>query len=188
MKNIKAIILMMAVFFATTSASEIAVTLKGIAGIEDNINNGPLMGGGMDILYKATDHVGIAVEADAGGANMSLNSDGLTVSKNYYLSIPIMAWFSYNVKNLELGAGAGIATVFRDETISVDLGASVKAVYWISDFGITLGASGTLDCFPKLESTKNKNGSKTYSFESSDGADSAILFSLGVTYRFKLGK
>lgn len=96
-----------------------------------------------------------------------------------------MAWTEYPMGNVTLGAGAGLSAVF-DDSFDVCLAAGLNASYHFSEsWGVVLGVTGNLDCFPSVESTENEN-STSYKFKASDFARNNLVAKIGATYHMGL--
>ncbi len=170
-------------------ALDMTVGLKGIVGNENTDSKGASFGGGVDLnldLYKG---FGLEIESNIITSKMYCD-EGLVVTDNFQVNIPVMAWYNAKFNRFGLGGGFGlncnIASQSEDAAFKMGLAAGLQTNFFVNDsFAIVLGATGALDCFPTL--TKSANGnSSVYNFKASDFSRNSLYGTLGVQYKIPL--
>ncbi len=114
-------------------------------------------------------------------------TDGLTVTNDFNVNIPVMAWYNHDFNSFGLGGGLGLGCNLSS-IVKFTLSGGLEARYNINDqFSLFIGVNGNLDLFPTL--TKETDGSQsTYKFIKSDFSKNSIYGSLGLMYRIAFNK
>lgn len=191
----KRFILVFAILFlalGSTFAFDMSLGLKGIIGTDNSAIKGTALGGGFDINLDFIKGFGLQIESNIAPSTITSTNDGVTLTNNMLVQIPVMAWYNAKFNWFGLGLGAGISCVLSENypenssNMKMGLSAGARMRFFVSEnFAISLGATGNLDCFPTLIKTLTDNG-KNYKTEKSDFSRNAIYGSIGVEYKLPL--
>lgn len=183
-----------AIMASSAFAFDMNVGLKGLIGADSSGTKGVLTGGGVDLnldLYKG---LGVQIESNIIVSALSAG-DGLNIENHFTTNIPVMGYYNFRYNRIGFGGGAGINCSITDSVsqpgasnVKPGLAGGLNAKFFFTDnVALVLGVTGTLDCLPTL--VKNTAGESTnYKFVKSDFSRNSIYGSLGVMYRFPVGK
>ena len=186
MKKVIALVSVALFLLGSASAMDMSIGLGGLVGADNSGINGVAVGGKVDInldLYKG---FGVQIGSDIITSKLTV-SDGLTVTNDFNVNIPVMAWYNHDFNRLGLGGGLGIGCNISS-IVKFTLSGGLEVRYNINDqFSLFMGVNGNMDLFPTL--TKETDGSQsTYKFVKSDFSKNSIYGSLGLMYKIALNK
>ena len=192
MKKLVTVLLMVALFAGSVFAMDLGVRLKGIVGVDNSSVEGANIGGGFDINLDIKNGFGLMIESNITPSTLVSTEDGVTLTNNMMVNIPVMAWYNARFSWFGIGLGAGINCTMSEQfpenasNTKIGLSAGLKSkIYVAENVAIVTGITGNLDCFPTL--TKSTNGdSTTYKLVKSDYSRNGFYGSLGVEYKFAL--
>lgn len=194
MKKIISVMAVSAVLVSSLFAFDLSVGLKGLAGIDNSGVDGVLAGGGVDLNMNMYNGLGIQIESNIITSALT-TGDGLNCEDHFTVNIPVMGYYNYRFNKVSIGAGAGLGCTISDSVakaggtdLKMGLVGGINAKYFVTDdVAIVIGATGMLDSFPTLVRTTSGN-STNYKFVSSDFSRNSVYGSIGVMYKFPMGK
>jgi len=187
-KKMKKLIVLVASILMVAGSSfamDMNIGLKGLVGADNSGVSGTVIGGGVDLnidLYKG---LGLMFGSNISTAKIATTDEGLSVTNDLCINIPVMAWYNLDFSHFGLGAGAGLDCSVTSN-FKMALAAALNLKWHINNqFSLVLGANGVLDCLPTLAKKQNESSS-TYNFVSSDFSHNALNCTLGLEYKLGL--
>lgn len=184
MKKVIVMALAMVLLVGTVSAMDMTIGLGGLVGGNNSGVSGVAVGGGVDINLNLYKGFGIEIDTDIVTSKLS-SGDGLDVTGDFSVNIPVMAWYNHDLGRIGFGGGLGLGCNISSG-VKFTLAGGLEARYNINDqFSIFVGVNGNLDVFPALTKVE-KGGTSTYKFVKSDFSKNSLYGRVGVKYNIAL--